>query len=226
MAADEGGEAQVPLPHPNAATARSFKWSLSNGAKLPIIATDAGLMPVPVRVANFRHSAGERYEVIIDFAAYPRHHHRPAQHLTQEQRGLHAHQQGDALRGHGPAVQHEEQLDPGLAVPGPPGDDGLGDRGRDHPDVRLRPEQRPVDDQRPDLGRRRGQRLQVGPGLPEDRRPWRSGSCATSRADGTTPPTSTSSTSRCSAATASRRCRTNAAARTWSSSVSTRRSRC
>jgi spore coat protein A len=26
---------------------------------------------VPVRVANFRHAAGERYEVIIDFASYP-----------------------------------------------------------------------------------------------------------------------------------------------------------
>lgn len=55
----------------NASVARSYKWSLSNGAKLAVIATDAGLVPAPVKVASFRHSAGERYEVVIDFAAYP-----------------------------------------------------------------------------------------------------------------------------------------------------------
>ena len=31
----------------NASVARSYKWSLSNGAKLAVIATDAGLMPAP-----------------------------------------------------------------------------------------------------------------------------------------------------------------------------------
>ena len=55
----------------NASVARSYKWSLSDGSKMAIIATDAGLMPVPVRVASFRHGVGERYEVIIDFAKYP-----------------------------------------------------------------------------------------------------------------------------------------------------------
>ena len=55
----------------NASVARSYKWSLSNGAKMAVIGTDAGLMPAPVRVASFRHGVGERYEVVLDFAAYP-----------------------------------------------------------------------------------------------------------------------------------------------------------
>src|SRR6185436_17996825 len=55
----------------NASVARSYKWSLSNGAKLAVIATDAGLMPAPVKVASFRQGSAERYEVVIDFAAYP-----------------------------------------------------------------------------------------------------------------------------------------------------------
>jgi len=55
----------------NGSVSRSYKWSLDNGAPMTIIATDGGLVPAPVRVTSFRHSGGERYEVVIDFAKYP-----------------------------------------------------------------------------------------------------------------------------------------------------------
>lgn len=54
----------------NASPSRSYNWSLDNGAKMSVIATDAGLMPTPQKVASFRHGVAERYEVVIDFAAY------------------------------------------------------------------------------------------------------------------------------------------------------------
>jgi FtsP/CotA-like multicopper oxidase with cupredoxin domain len=54
----------------NASVSRSYKWSLSDGSKFAVIATDAGLMPAPVRTASFRHGVAERYEVVIDFAKY------------------------------------------------------------------------------------------------------------------------------------------------------------
>ena len=54
----------------NASPSRSYKWSLSNGASMQVIATDAGLMPAPQTVTSFRHGVAERYEVVIDFAQY------------------------------------------------------------------------------------------------------------------------------------------------------------
>jgi spore coat protein A len=54
----------------NASVSRSYKWSLSTGDKMSVIATDAGLMPAPQAVASFRHGVAERYEVVIDFAKY------------------------------------------------------------------------------------------------------------------------------------------------------------
>ena len=38
---------------------------------MTVIATDAGLMPAPQVVRDFRHGMAERYEVVIDFAEYP-----------------------------------------------------------------------------------------------------------------------------------------------------------
>jgi spore coat protein A len=54
----------------NASASRSYKWSLSTGGPMQVIATDAGLMPAPQSVTSFRHGVAERYEVVIDFAKY------------------------------------------------------------------------------------------------------------------------------------------------------------
>ena len=54
----------------NASPSRSYKWSLDTGDTMAVIATDAGLMPVPQYVQSFRHGVAERYEVVIDFAKY------------------------------------------------------------------------------------------------------------------------------------------------------------
>jgi spore coat protein A len=54
----------------NASPSRSYKWSLSTGDTMAVIATDAGIMPAPQYVQSFRHGVAERYEVVIDFAKY------------------------------------------------------------------------------------------------------------------------------------------------------------
>jgi spore coat protein A len=54
----------------NASISRSYDYSLSTGEPLTVIGTDGGLMPHPQQVASVRHSAGERYEVVIDFSQY------------------------------------------------------------------------------------------------------------------------------------------------------------
>ena len=51
----------------NASVSRSYAWYLDNGAPMWVVATDAGLVPVPQRVTSFRHGVSERYEVVIDF---------------------------------------------------------------------------------------------------------------------------------------------------------------
>jgi FtsP/CotA-like multicopper oxidase with cupredoxin domain len=55
----------------NACVSRSFHWFLDSGDDVTVIGTDAGLMPAPVRTKRIRHTNGERYDVVIDFAAYP-----------------------------------------------------------------------------------------------------------------------------------------------------------
>ena len=54
----------------NGSVSRSYKWSLDSGQPMTVIATDGGLMPIPQSVLSFRHSMGERYDVVIDFAQY------------------------------------------------------------------------------------------------------------------------------------------------------------
>jgi spore coat protein A, manganese oxidase len=54
----------------NASVSRSYRFALDSGDPFTVIATDAGLMPRPQQVQEFRHSQAERYEVIIDFARY------------------------------------------------------------------------------------------------------------------------------------------------------------
>jgi FtsP/CotA-like multicopper oxidase with cupredoxin domain len=55
----------------NASVSRSYEWWLDSGEPLTVIATDGGLIPYPQVVQSLRHGMAERYEVIIDFAAYP-----------------------------------------------------------------------------------------------------------------------------------------------------------
>jgi len=52
----------------DASIARSYRWRLSNGMPLQVVATDGGLMPKGVAVTSFRHGGAERYEVVIDFS--------------------------------------------------------------------------------------------------------------------------------------------------------------
>ena len=55
----------------DASLARSYRWRLSNGMPLQIVAHDGGLAPQGVAVSTFRHGSAERYEVVIDFSAVP-----------------------------------------------------------------------------------------------------------------------------------------------------------
>jgi spore coat protein A, manganese oxidase len=54
----------------NASGARSYRYTLSTGDPITVIGTDAGLMPHPQHVSEFRHAPAERYEVVIDFSRY------------------------------------------------------------------------------------------------------------------------------------------------------------
>lgn len=49
---------------------RSFRFRLSTGEPLTIVATDGGLMPSARPVTQYRHANSERYEVLIDFSKY------------------------------------------------------------------------------------------------------------------------------------------------------------
>jgi spore coat protein A, manganese oxidase len=55
----------------DASIARSYRWRLSNGMPLQVVATDGGLMPKGVALSSFRHGGAERYEVVIDFSKVP-----------------------------------------------------------------------------------------------------------------------------------------------------------
>jgi spore coat protein A len=54
----------------NASISRSYRFSLSNGAPVTVVATDGGLMPVAQSVTSWRHAGAERYEILIDFSKY------------------------------------------------------------------------------------------------------------------------------------------------------------
>ncbi|WP_211177864.1 multicopper oxidase domain-containing protein [Pseudonocardia acidicola] len=54
----------------NASLSRGFRLQLGNGAPMTVIATDGGLMPAPQQTTQLRIGMAERYEVVIDFAAY------------------------------------------------------------------------------------------------------------------------------------------------------------
>ncbi|GGJ88456.1 spore coat protein A [Pilimelia anulata] len=54
----------------NASISRSYRWALSTGDPLTVVATDGGLMPRAQQVSEIRHGNAERYEVLIDFSKY------------------------------------------------------------------------------------------------------------------------------------------------------------
>lgn len=57
----------------NASVSRSYLWQLHDGVAvvpMTVIGTDGGLVPKPQVVKTLRQGMAERYEVIIDFAAY------------------------------------------------------------------------------------------------------------------------------------------------------------
>jgi FtsP/CotA-like multicopper oxidase with cupredoxin domain len=54
----------------NASISRSYRFALSNGGPVTVVATDGGLMPVAQTVTSWRHAGAERYEILIDFSKY------------------------------------------------------------------------------------------------------------------------------------------------------------
>ncbi|GGK33195.1 spore coat protein A [Pilimelia terevasa] len=54
----------------NASISRSYRFQLSTGDPVTMVATDGGLMPVAQQVGSWRHGSAERYEILIDFRKY------------------------------------------------------------------------------------------------------------------------------------------------------------
>ncbi|WP_104140729.1 multicopper oxidase family protein [Arthrobacter sp. ZGTC131] len=55
----------------NASISRSYRFQLSTGDPVTMVATDGGLMPSAQQVTSWRQSGAERYEILIDFSKYP-----------------------------------------------------------------------------------------------------------------------------------------------------------
>jgi len=53
-----------------AGISRSFRFQLSTGDPMYIVANDAGMTPKVAAVSSYRHGVAERYEVLIDFRKY------------------------------------------------------------------------------------------------------------------------------------------------------------
>ncbi len=54
----------------NASIGRSYRFTLSNGDPVHLVATDAGMLPVVQTLQSWRHGNAERYEILIDFRGY------------------------------------------------------------------------------------------------------------------------------------------------------------
>jgi spore coat protein A, manganese oxidase len=61
----------------NCSISRSYRFRLSTGDPVTMVATDGGLMPRSREVDEWRHGNAERYEVLIDFSKY-----RPGQRVV------------------------------------------------------------------------------------------------------------------------------------------------
>lgn len=55
----------------NASISRSYRFQLSTGDPVTMVATDGGLMPSAQQVTSWRQAGAERYEILIDFSKYP-----------------------------------------------------------------------------------------------------------------------------------------------------------
>ncbi|MGZ5403486.1 MAG: multicopper oxidase family protein [Nocardioides sp.] len=56
----------------NASISRSLRPTLFPQGAVHMVATDGGLAPVSREMTSWRQASGERYEILIDFAQYPR----------------------------------------------------------------------------------------------------------------------------------------------------------
>jgi spore coat protein A len=54
----------------NASLSRGYRYRLSTGEPMTVIATDGGLMSAPQQVSEIRHGMAERYDIVVDFAKY------------------------------------------------------------------------------------------------------------------------------------------------------------
>ena len=161
----------------NASLSRSYEWALDTGEPLTVIATDGGLIPAPQQVASFRHGMAERYSVVIDFAKY-----RIGQRVILRNLGPENNINFDttgvvmAFDIVSESTEPANNEVPNVLNP-------------DNPVMALQPSQPrpracssssaaavPVAGQRPDLGRRRQQRLQARARQPRSRTTSRSGS--------------------------------------------------
>jgi spore coat protein A len=52
----------------NASVSRGYRLALSNNQPMTVVATDGGLVPVPMAVTQLRVGMAERYELVIDFS--------------------------------------------------------------------------------------------------------------------------------------------------------------
>lgn len=55
----------------NGSNARTYRLELSNGATMTVIGSDGGLLPEPVDLQRLEMAPAERFDVVVDFAAYP-----------------------------------------------------------------------------------------------------------------------------------------------------------
>ncbi|MDQ4084224.1 MAG: multicopper oxidase domain-containing protein [Actinomycetota bacterium] len=66
----------------DASIARSYRFRLSTGDPVTMVATDGGLMPRARQVDQWRQATAERYEILIDFRRY-----RPGQRIVLQNLG-------------------------------------------------------------------------------------------------------------------------------------------
>ena len=164
VAGDEGRAAQVPLPHPERlGLARPTSWSLDTGDPLTVIATDGGLMPAPQTVTTLaaRHGRalrdGDRLREVPGRARGSSCR-TPTRRTTSSSPNIDKIMAFDVVERadrHRPTTRSPASLNPDNPVDGPAAEPRRSRRGT----IRLRAQERPVDDQRHDLGRRRRQRL-------------------------------------------------------------------
>ena len=121
----------------NASNIRNYQLELSNGQPMTQIGTESGLLPAPVSRQSILLSPAERVDIVVDFNGLARPAGRAAQH-ARERCALAA----GAVPREQPRDRHEQRA----RHPAPAGEHRHADR---HAHLRLLPQRRPVEDQRP-----------------------------------------------------------------------------